>query len=35
MLFEDEALNFNENSKHINAYIFSAGALREAFSSDL
>jgi len=33
--FEDEAIKFNENSKYINIYIFSAGALQEAFTSDL
>jgi len=27
MMFEDEALIFNENSKFVNIYIFSAGAL--------
>lgn len=32
---DDEAIKFNEESKHVNVYIFSGGALQEAFSSDL
>lgn len=35
MLFEDSALEFNAGSQYVDVYVFSAGALQEAFSSDL
>ena len=35
LLIEDFALTFNSESKQINAYMFSAGQLQEAFESDL
>ena len=35
LLCEDASIKFNSESKHINAYLFTAGMIQEAFESDL